>query len=199
MNKHWETRCANGEYKKELERDTAETVLNFQEQVRVLTKNLKKHNPKTILEIGCGTGRITKILSEMFPDAEIIAIDLVQGNIDVCPKLLNVKYEQRDILANPLTKHYDMIVAVEVLMHLKDISILYKHLSIFSDVFIHIDFIRDWRRPMRHFALSVWKFIRGIPEHCFAHNYMTTNCYKTMYIEPIQLSKGFLQNYFEIK
>lgn len=199
MNNYWEKRCSNGAYKKELESDNLETKHNFDMQEQVLKKNLKKFSPKIILEIGCGTGRVTKILSEVFPDAEILATDLVQDNLDVCPKLPNVKYEQRDILAEPPTKDYDLIITAEVLMHLKDIRELYQDLQSHSKVLVHIDAIRDYRTPFRAFLFKAYKILTFTPEHCFNHNYMDLNHKKTMYIEPIKYVRGYLANYFEIK
>lgn len=45
---------------------------------RLLLKPLNDHHPKIqrILEIGCGTGSLTKYLSALFPEAHITALDL---------------------------------------------------------------------------------------------------------------------------
>lgn len=38
-------------------------------------KFFEKHNVKTVLDVGCGTGFITNIIAYNFPDIEIVAID----------------------------------------------------------------------------------------------------------------------------
>lgn len=40
--------------------------------------------PGPIVELGCGTGFVTKALAELYPDRDIKAIDLSRGMIDYC-------------------------------------------------------------------------------------------------------------------
>ncbi|MCX7883066.1 MAG: methyltransferase domain-containing protein [Brevinematales bacterium] len=42
--------------------------------------------PSRILEIGCGTGRLTQALSLQFPSAHITAVDIAEGMIEVAKK-----------------------------------------------------------------------------------------------------------------
>jgi malonyl-CoA O-methyltransferase len=42
--------------------------------------------PKTILDIGCGTGRLTQRLAQTFPRARVIGIDLAPGMIKVAQR-----------------------------------------------------------------------------------------------------------------
>lgn len=49
---------------------------------RDLASNIKTRNPERILDIGCGPGNSTQILSEMFPDAEITGIDSSMNMIE---------------------------------------------------------------------------------------------------------------------
>ena len=51
--------------------------------------------PKRILDVGCGTGRITVQLANRFPDAEVIGVDLSPVP-PVHPKSDNVEYIQDD-------------------------------------------------------------------------------------------------------
>lgn len=40
--------------------------------------------PKNILDLGCGTGFFTRKLSSLYPNSEVIGLDLSQGMIDFC-------------------------------------------------------------------------------------------------------------------
>ena len=54
------------------------------------------HQPKRILDVGCGTGRSTVQLAEKFPDAQIIGVDLSVVPA-LHPKPKNVEYIQGDV------------------------------------------------------------------------------------------------------
>ena len=47
-----------------------------------------QHNVKSILEIACGTGQVTRPLRERFPEAKITASDLNPGMIETAKKLM---------------------------------------------------------------------------------------------------------------
>lgn len=49
-----------------------------------LTRALPVRNPSRILELGCGTGLLTRRLTEAYPDVPIDAVDLSAGMIEHC-------------------------------------------------------------------------------------------------------------------
>lgn len=51
--------------------------------VTLVDRRVTAEPPKTILELGCGCGRLTRELIKRFPDAEVTAIDLAPEMIDV--------------------------------------------------------------------------------------------------------------------
>src|SRR6185436_18640992 len=78
---------------------------------------------KRILELGCGFGRITKLLSENFSESQITALDLSPDQIhhaqDYCRGKPNVIFGQYDFYSGnrlPGDK-YDLAVAIEVFLH----------------------------------------------------------------------------------
>lgn len=72
-----------------------------------------KEPPTRILEIACATGYFTKKLSELYPDADITAIDISPAMIDIAKKkqLPNVTFLTQDIFASAFRAgQFDAIV-----------------------------------------------------------------------------------------
>ena len=100
----------------------------------MLIDYLKKNvsSPSTVLEVGCGFGRITKLLLLNFPNIkEYLAVDLSPHQIEnakeyVRPKEirkkegkanLDIKFIVSDIQSLQVDKKYDLVLASEVLLH----------------------------------------------------------------------------------
>jgi malonyl-CoA O-methyltransferase len=70
--------------------------------------------PTSILEIGSGTGLLTKQLADKYPDALIDAVDLAPGMINSAKRYVqnkNVNFICYDYEEVELTKNYDLIVS----------------------------------------------------------------------------------------
>ena len=106
---------------------------NFDLQEKLVVDYLKKLDLSspflTVLEVGCGFGRITKLLLSNFPNIhEYVAIDLSPDQIENAKELIRPVIETRE--DNPLNfivsdiqsfqsqRKYDLVVASEVLMHI---------------------------------------------------------------------------------
>lgn len=79
----------------------------------------------TVLEVGCGFGRITKILLSKFPYIkEYVGIDLSPHQIENAKEYVNsvkgkrLKFIVSDIESFQSDKKYDLVLASEVLMHI---------------------------------------------------------------------------------
>src|SRR6188474_2390102 len=76
-----------------------------------------------ILELGCGFGRVTRLLAEIFPNAQITALDLSVDQLNnaqaYCEGKQNITFGTYDFYsAAPLPGHgYDLVVAIEVFLH----------------------------------------------------------------------------------
>lgn len=75
--------------------------LIFDKAVEIIAaENLQ---PKTILDLGCGTGFFTRKLSSQFSSAQIIGLDLSQGMVDFCKQSSQAEmYLCGDVEAIPL-------------------------------------------------------------------------------------------------
>lgn len=78
---------------------------------------------KTVLEVGCGFGRITDLIIKEFPEIEKYkAIDLSTDQIENAKKYVSsekVKFSVGKIQDLDIpSESYDLVLAVEVLMHI---------------------------------------------------------------------------------
>tara|TARA_B100001059_G_scaffold236519_1_gene287495 strand:- start:15006 stop:15962 length:957 start_codon:yes stop_codon:yes gene_type:complete len=81
------------------------TLFGKQNSLRLRNFYLKGlgHEPKLIIDIGCGTGETTHILGKAFPKSQIIGIDICTNSINYAKKLnrylklTNVTFTNKDI------------------------------------------------------------------------------------------------------
>lgn len=86
---------------------------------------------KKILEIGCGTGYLTRALTEIFPSAHITAIDIAPGMIsEIKPKFKNnsIDFICDDIEELDLNTTYDIIISNATFQWFNDMPITIKKL-----------------------------------------------------------------------
>ncbi|WP_297988774.1 malonyl-ACP O-methyltransferase BioC [Anoxybacillus sp.] len=70
--------------------------------------------PKTILEIGCGTGYLTQLLHNAYPHAKLTAVDIAPGMIQVAKQRLGdapITWLCADVEEAPIDERYDVIIS----------------------------------------------------------------------------------------
>src|SRR5699024_1044531 len=80
----------------------------------LLQKELSNEQPLRILEIGSGTGYVTKALLAKFPKANIIAIELAEGMIAKAKQHISsqrVQFICADIESYSLQETYDVVIS----------------------------------------------------------------------------------------
>jgi SAM-dependent methyltransferase len=119
-----------------------------------------------VLELGCGFGRITKLLANSFPKSEIMALDLSPEQLDNarrhCADLTKIAFRRFDFYSGesfPGTEPWDTTIAIEVFLHhpeslLRD---LITRLAQVTGFIVNIDWSETWS----------W----GTPEHVWIHDY----------------------------
>jgi len=138
----------------------------FKIQEKTLIDHLKMIEFESVLEYGCGFGRITKLLLENFEIKQYKAFDLSHDQINNAKKLCynyNVEFEVSTIQDYVDTKKYDLVIGVEILMHVPPeiISSAVEKISRFSSKhMINIDFYED--TPTTNLA-----------KHNFLHQYVS--------------------------
>ena len=136
-------------------------------QERYLLDSLKASGVQfeSILELGCGFGRITRLLAEEYPDAKITAVDLSEEQLrnarEYCNDRHNIVFTPYDFYSGapfPGTP-CDLVVAVEVFLHHPEtfLSEFVRRLSEAAHIIVNIDWSEEWPWPR--------------PEHVWIHDY----------------------------
>jgi|SRR6188472_768856 len=175
----------------------------LQEQMLIdyLKRNVSLSSSSTVLEVGCGFGRITKLLLLNFPDIkEYLAVDLSPHQIEnakeyVRPKEIikkeekanpDIKFIVSDIQSLQVDKKYDLVIASEVLLHVLPSEInevISKLVNLSNKHIVNIDWYEE-KTPKR------------VAPHNFIHNYeeIYKNIPSITHVNriPIEKKKGLL-------
>ncbi|KDR96634.1 malonyl-CoA O-methyltransferase [Peptoclostridium litorale DSM 5388] len=122
--------------KEKLKRRFSRNAKNYDEYANVqkkmgsfLVDNLVKHTIiecsqiKKILEIGCGTGYVTRKLANDYPNAQITAVDIAPGMIELVKSTIqnnNIDFICADIEEIYIVDNYDLIVSNATFQWLND-------------------------------------------------------------------------------
>jgi len=168
-------------YKKEFRHNK-----NFELQEKILIDYLKNNvsssSFSSVLEVGCGFGRITKLLLSNFPHIrEYLAIDLSPDQIENAKELItpstetkaqvpNLTFLVSDIQSLQIQKKYDLVIASEVLMHIlpsEIAEVMSKLISMSNEHIVNIDWYEQQapRKAAPHnFIHQYEKLYRNMPE-----------------------------------
>lgn len=193
---YWRKRGPN--YQKELLEKSKILQVRLKKQEEIIQEIISKFKPQSILEIGCGSGRFTKIISELTEFEKYVAIDISQGQIDSARK--NVRNEKIDFLCTKvqeldINQKFDLVFSSEVLMHInfEDIdSVIKKMVSLSNNKIITV----DW--------FDSKKIGEEAGEYCFIHDYnkiFSKNGVNEIIIHniPIPLSLKLVDKYAKIR
>ncbi len=116
-----------------------------------------------IVEIGCGYGRVTRVVARALPGSFITGLDLSEGQVRAaagyCNGVKNACFRQFDLYAEVLPKA-DCIYASEVMLHVPParVAALVRMIMAAAPVFVH-DFDPNVKPGT------------GNDPHCWAHDY----------------------------
>jgi len=165
VSEYWRKRGPN--YQKELEEKSKSLQLRLELQEKIIKKLISEFKPKSILEIGCGSGRFTKILSELTEFEKYLALDISQGQVDNAKKYVNntkIDFQCIKVQDLDIDEKFDLVFSSEVLMHINfnDIdSVIKKMVSLATKKIITI----DW--------FDTKKVGEEAGGYCFMHDYQT--------------------------
>ncbi|MBB6175608.1 malonyl-CoA O-methyltransferase [Anoxybacillus tengchongensis] len=97
--------------------ERAKTYDQFANVQKKMAHKLMMHiarPPKTILEIGCGTGYLTKLLHDAYPHAKLTAVDIAPGMIETAKQRLgatSITWRCADVEEVTFHETYDLIIS----------------------------------------------------------------------------------------
>ena len=140
-------------------------------QETILIDYLKSISPfSNVFEIGCGFGRITKLMLSNFRDIEeYVAVDISLHQVEnakvyikeVCQQDTKIQFIVSDIRSLEIDKKYDLVLASEVLMHILPSEIndvIRKLVELSNNHIVNIDWYEE-RTPKK------------VAPHNFIHRY----------------------------
>lgn len=98
--------------------DSPETRLMFEKVVSAILENAPP--PRTVLDVGCGTGRYLKALRDTFKDAQLFGVDASKATImNYTQKLDGIRSAQWDLKGgNPFEGVvFDLVISITVLQY----------------------------------------------------------------------------------
>ncbi len=120
----------------------------------------KIKNPSSILDLACGTGILTKTLSETFPHSKVVGIDITKSYLDMAKMKLK-SYENISLFLNDaenfhLDQKFDYIVSSYIPKYCSPKLIIkscLEHLNPGGTVILH-----DFTYPKNLAIQQIWNF-----------------------------------------
>jgi tRNA (cmo5U34)-methyltransferase len=120
-----------------------------------------------VIDLGCGTGTIAKMIKKVFPNSSITCLDLAANMIEVCKQKMkdypNTSYEVADLQSYDFKNKYDVAVSSLALHHL----ITDEHKKIFyrkvfnslnsGGVFYNADIVLASSAHLQQMYMEKWK------------------------------------------
>ena len=163
LSEYWKKRGTD--YYNELQNQPNHLQSRLKEQEKHLIELLKNQNFKSILEIGCGWGRFTKILFEFFKPENYLAIDISESQIENAKKYVkngNIEFRCVTIQDLDVRDKFELVFGGEVLMHIPftDINeVIAKLVSLSKNKIISIDWYDENKIGVQSGG------------YCFVHDY----------------------------
>lgn len=192
VSRYWRERGPT--YFQELNEQSSYQKKRLIQQENFLLSHISNFKFKSILEIGCGSGRYTKILSTKFKPETYLAVDISQGQIEKAREYVNddkIEFICAEIQNLKFDKKFDLVFTGELLMHINFDEIegvIQKMISYSKNTIISI----DWYEENNIGCISLG--------YCFVHDYrtlFTKNGIKefTMYKIPLSLKLKIINMY----
>ena len=115
-------------------------IEDAQIKFKELKQELSKLNEiKSILDVGCGAGVLTKMIADFLKPEQVLGVDISKTMIDTANKLntsKNIEYKSIDIYKFNNSNKYDLVACADIIEHVEDDIEFLRILSKFSDKII---------------------------------------------------------------
>jgi 2-polyprenyl-3-methyl-5-hydroxy-6-metoxy-1,4-benzoquinol methylase len=93
--------------------------INYVATIQFMLEKLSKFHFNSIVDIGCGDGRFTSEVAQIFPNRKVVGIDYSEKAINLA-KAMNpsISYINTDIRRDNREDNYDIAILMEVLEHI---------------------------------------------------------------------------------
>jgi ubiquinone/menaquinone biosynthesis C-methylase UbiE len=174
-----------------------------------ILKLLAKYNinAKSILDIGCGSGRILVELKNKLPlDTNFYGVDISPQAIELAKSIneANINIELRDITTNKLSDKYDLTLVIDVIEHVEDYFKIIRELREVSNyTLFHIPLdLCIWSLFREKMLIESKQRVGHI--HNFTEDFMKSiltdhgfEIISAIYTEPLNKVKNFKQSIVE--
>jgi len=192
--------------------------INYVSTIEFLLDRLKKEEFKSLVDIGCGDGRLTKEIAQRFPNRHIAGVDYSQQAISLAKAMYpEGEFHQINILNGNLDLSFDAATLIEVFEHIplqmqkQFIEVVAKCLKPGGTLFLTVPHINTplGYKHFQHFTvqsvsdcLKPWfKIIEVLPfeKRSFSKIIIDYILENRFFILNHKWSKNFLYNYYKSK
>ena len=94
-------------------------VLNYLFTQDLIFDQLSQYQFKSVIDVGCGDGKVIKEIAKRFPNARSAGVDYSEQAISLARLIVpNVTFFRHNIVESPLEEKFDIAVSVEVVEHI---------------------------------------------------------------------------------
>ncbi len=161
IKKHFE------EEAKEYDTIIRKLIPNYHEMIDALVAMIPfpKESQFSLIDLGCGTGTVSKAVKSSFPNVEITCVDITEKMLDIAKDKLggNTSCIQADFNTFEFPLQYNLVVSSLALHHLEsdgDKLEFYKKIySALTDggIFINIDVVLGGNDTIQYVYIEKWK------------------------------------------
>jgi 2-polyprenyl-3-methyl-5-hydroxy-6-metoxy-1,4-benzoquinol methylase len=122
---YWKKRGVK--FSDELNSQPKQVIRYMKNQEEEIIKFLNKSNWNNILELGCGTGRLTKLIAKLPNWKRFVAIDLSENLLEIAKmqtKNFPIQYQCKSIDDFSSIEKFDLVFSCEVIQHINPSNIL---------------------------------------------------------------------------
>ena len=157
------------EESKEFDEVILKLIPHYKDMINTLTSSIPfEHDaPIKVLDLGCGTGTVTKTLKEQFKNAQVTCLDLAENMIEMAKIKLkdykDIEYAIGDFYEYNFSENYDVIVSSLALHHLaadEDKKEFYKKIYdalVHGGIFLNADAVLASNKQLQRIYTAKWK------------------------------------------
>lgn len=109
---------------------------------------IKKLNPSSVLDVGCGSGDNLSALVQAMPNVRFRGADVSQEALDVAARRLpSIQFSQLDAQKEKLDEKFDLVLCSQVVEHLIDDMTGFRNLALMANKWVVIATMRGRMRP----------------------------------------------------